>query len=153
MKRTPCSAPATGEVMVSTRSALPVSSTDTASSSPFPAASSARSTPPGAAARTRSARPSPYVTGIAPSSRRYAWLPSLAVPTTVIPRARANCSSSVPTPPAAPCTSSVSPGRTPSRPSARSAVSAAVGIAAASSQLSPAGLWASNSTSTRACSA
>jgi hypothetical protein len=49
-------------------------------------------------------------------------LTSRAVPITVIPRILAICTAAVPTEPAAPCTSSVSPSLTPSVSSASSAV-------------------------------
>src|SRR5690606_28955765 len=66
----------------------------------------------GAASRTRSTSPSPYATGTAPSDLRYSWLRGLAVPTTRAPRATAICTRNEPTPPAAACTSSVSPDAT-----------------------------------------
>ena len=72
--------------------------------------SSAASTPCGASSRTRSRSPSPYVVGVGAERARYSWLRSLAVPITVIPRARAICTTAEPTPPAAPLTSNVWPG-------------------------------------------
>ena len=58
----------------------------------------------------RSAAPSPYATGMTPRSLSQAWLRSPASPITVAPRRRASCTASDPTPPAAPETTTVSPG-------------------------------------------
>ena len=77
--------------------------------SSVPTRSRAASTPSGASARTRSSSPSPYATGSAPSSRSRSWLRSPAVAITRAPRSRASCTAYRPTPPDAPCTSTVSP--------------------------------------------
>ncbi len=65
-----------------------------------------------------------------------------AVPMTRAPRARAICTANCPTPPAAACTSTVCPSRTPARSIDWYAVSPASGTAAASSNVSEAGLRA-----------
>ncbi len=67
---------------------------------------------------------------------------SLAVPITVAPRAVASWTATVPTPPAAPWTSTVCPEPTPSRSRTRVAVSTAPAAPPASSQLHVGGLAA-----------
>lgn len=65
-----------------------------------------------------------------------------AVPITLRPRARAICSTAAPTPPDAPPTSRLCPGRTPTSPMMRRAVATTDGYPAASSKDSPSGIRA-----------
>jgi hypothetical protein len=75
-------------------------------------------------------------------NRRWSWFAAPAVPITVMPRSRAICSTADPTPPDAPLTSSVCPGRTPTSRMIRSAVSTTEGYPAASSNVRPSGIRA-----------
>jgi hypothetical protein len=75
----------------------------------------------------------------APSSRRSASRWALAEATTRAPRPRASCTSRLPTPPAAPWTSSHSPGLGSSRSSSCTAVAPASGREAASTAPRPGG--------------
>ena len=87
-------------------------------------------------------RPSPYTTGVAPSDAKSAWLAALPVAITRAPRKRANCTATLPTTPAPPWTSSISPRCTASASSTRVAVSPATASEAASSHESPLGFLA-----------
>src|SRR6266568_4187782 len=81
------------------------------------------------------------MTCAAPSERISSTLPVLHTPVTSAPSATAIWTAYVPTPPAAPLTSTRCPARTsPTSRIPRSAVAAAIGTAAACSKVSPAGL-------------
>jgi hypothetical protein len=114
-----------------------------------PAQSKTALTPFGASALTRFSSPSPYVVGSAPRERRKSWLRSLAVPMTAAPRATASWMATVPTPPAAPWISTMSPGRTLSRSRTRVDVSTLPAAPPASSQLQTAGFGAQAASTTK----
>ncbi len=99
---------------VAMRSRSATRSSEVSIASSVPAASTATVTPCGAAARTRSMSPSPYATGVAPSSRMRSNRRSDDVATTVAPHRRANWIAAWPTDPEPPCTSRVSAGPTAS---------------------------------------
>src|SRR5689334_4715688 len=111
------------------------------------------STRPPEAARTRSATPSPYSTGTTPWPRNQSWFRSLASPITVAPRRRASWTASEPTPPAAPETTTVSPGRGSTANTVAYAVVPATYSDPATSQGSPSGRWVSATSSTTTYSA
>src|SRR5579875_3864845 len=107
----------------------------------------------GAAARIRPATPSPYATGITPWALSQPWLASPARPITVAPARLASCTVIEPTPPAAPETTSVSPGRSATARTAAQAVNPATGSAPATSQGTFAGFGVRLAASTTAYSA
>ena len=88
----------------------------------------------------RSATPSPYVTGITPWLDSHSWCGSLARPITVAPAFLASCTAIVPTPPAAPETTTVSPWPTETARTIAYAVAPATYSDPAASHDTPAGL-------------
>ena len=91
------------------------------------------------------------MTWAAPIERTSSTLPVLHTPVTSAPSAAAICTAYVPTPPAAPLTSTRCPGCTsPTSRIPRRAVVAAIGTAAACSNVRPAGLGTTLSASARA---
>jgi len=76
----------------------------------FPKVSMNLVTGPGAASRMRPATPSPYSTGMTPWLDSHWWLAGLASPMTVAEVRLASWLTIEPTPPAAPDTTTVSPG-------------------------------------------
>src|ERR1700734_2539853 len=88
----------------------------------------------------RSATPSPYVTGITPWLDSHSWCCSPARPITAVPAFLARCTAIVPTPPAAPETTTVSPWPTETARTIAYAVAPATYIDPAASQDTPTGL-------------
>jgi hypothetical protein len=99
-------------VMVATRTPEAAASACVVDSEPRPAQSSTASTPSGAIFSTCSTSSSPYTTGSAHNDSMNAWLAGEPVPITRAPRATAIWTARCPTPPAAPCTRTVSPTAT-----------------------------------------